>query len=451
MKKSVKTLAMSASLLALAGAAHAATYDINLYGASAQYTYWSAVAKPFLEAAPRSCTVSTTASNGSNQYIAIGTNCNGGTDTIRFRVASKASYDGILAVSSNSTHPNADLAQCGAGNPGQRKMADEAQITGTTLNGLKCVDVNIGASDVAGSTFTQSSHGNLLGPRDGGNIDRVFNKIPTTGLTPYQPIVVPFGFFVNSAVKVSKCVGGSHDGNLCTSTADCGGSACTPRVLDNITKEMAVSIFNGSIAAWTDFGPAYSVDGDPSNSLIACLRHAGSGTAASLDYAVMRGTGASVIDDANNANGIVFFNDGSSDEIKCVNGNSTIDYGFGVNATGALVGAIGYADADQAVGVSGTSQNVTPVKYNGSFGRNNTIKNGMYDFFSNQWLYENPAKTPASGGSDNGATHNLIIALKNYASNPANLASVGSKGLYWAAGSEMLFNKTADNTYPLKK
>jgi len=50
-------------------------------------------------------------------YIAIGTGCNGvNNDTINFRVSSKASYDGILAVTNNTTDSNRDTT-CGTGNP----------------------------------------------------------------------------------------------------------------------------------------------------------------------------------------------------------------------------------------------------------------------------------------------------------------------------------------------
>jgi hypothetical protein len=251
-------------------------------------------------------------------------------------------------------------------------------------------------------------------------------------------VVVPFGFFANSAVQVQKCVGGANDGALCTTATaatDCGaGSTCTQKTIDNITREMAVQVFSGNILSWADFGASYSVAGDPTNSVYACFRHAGSGTHATLDKAVFAGVTALTSLENSAGSPYAYFNDGATDEIKCVNGN----VGTG---TGSAIGALGYADADQPVGVAGTSQNVVALKYNGLAGRRSVVRNGAYDFFSNQWLYENPTKTPTTS-----AQHTLITQLVGFASNPANIPA--SKAAYWAAASEMTYNKANDSAYP---
>jgi len=124
--------------------------------------------------------------------------------------------------------------------------------------------------------------------------DRVFNKVavPSSGVTTYRPIVVPFGFYAHNSVQVTTCTGGANDGNLCTAgtaLADCGtGITCDGHTINNITREMVVNIFGGNATAWTDLGASYSVSGDSSNSIVACMRHAGSGTHSTLDYAIMR-------------------------------------------------------------------------------------------------------------------------------------------------------------------
>jgi hypothetical protein len=67
------------------------------------------------------------------------------------------------------------------------------------------------------------------------------------------------------------------------------------------------------------------------------------------------------------------------------------------------------------------------------------IRNGAYDFFSNQWMYE-------KAGLDS-ARHNLVVDLDAYAADPANLPA--SKAGYWAAKAEMVFNKASDSAYPV--
>lgn len=444
MKKIVKSIALGAALLAAAGPAGAADIELNLYGASAQYTFWHSQGPSFLTTT-QGCTGTTQAETADKKHgVTIGNNCTGG-NRIIFRYSARASYDGPQAVANRF---QVGIAPDCPGQPGFRKLADETTISGVTVGATKCVDVLLGASDVAGESFQQSSTGQLKGPLGGGNVAFSFNGVDTTGLTAYQPIVVPFGFFANNAVHVKKCAGGAHDGNLCTvatQTTDCDTGVCTEQVIDDISREMAVQIFSGQAPFWSNFGDSYTVAGATPGTddfVVACLRHAGSGTAASLDWAVMNHGfwGAPLVAAESSFPPIVWFNESSTDEIKCVNGNST------ANPTGAPIGAVGYADADQGTGVSGTSQNVAALKYNGVPSRRNTIRNGNYDFYSNQWLYENPVKTP--NGS---AQHALIVALDAFAGNPANLtlsSSLGNKARFWASKGEMEYNKVDDKSYP---
>jgi len=139
---------------------------------------------------------------------------------------------------------------------------------------------------------------------------------------------------------------------------------------------------------------------------------------------------------ANTANaevpGQIWFNQGSGDEVKCINGNST------ASPDGALVGAIGYADADQAIGVAATSQNVKQLAYNGFYPTRSAVRNGLYEFYTAAQLYTNPA---------NGATVNAIAEdLVTYAKDPANIPA--AKANYWAAATEMNYVRGTDAAYP---
>jgi len=442
MKKQFKNAAfVGAAVLALTGAANAATIDLNIYGASAQFTFWNAAAPTFLTSV-RNCaanpvqttyTVASDTANTGKHEVTVGTGCDGATqgtgpNTINIRYSSKASYDGILAVK-NADDYTTTTQQCASGS-GQRKMI----LTGTTIG---CQDVHVGASDVAGVSFTQQSHGQLLGPLGGGQTDRSFTAIPTTGLTSYQPVVVPFGFFANKSIQVATCASGTHAGNLCTTgtaDVDCGTGAlnsgsglCTTNTISNISREMAVQIFSGNAVAWTDFGASYSVTGDATSSVVACLRHAGSGTHSTLDYAVMNSKwGGTLVTNESSVAPIVYFNDGSSDEMKCVNNNATL----------STPGAIGYADSDQGLS---SYTNTVALKYNGLLPRRNVIRNGQYDFYTNEWLFVNPNKVST-------AQQTLINQLVAFSSTPANIPT--SKKAYWATQAEMVWNKTNDQAYP---
>jgi len=434
MKKTIKTLALGASVLAMAGTANAATIDFNLYGSSAQFLFWTSIASSFLQG--QGCTISHVATDSSGKHgITVGTNCTGG-NTINMRYSSKASFDGVMAA--KKVYYNDGTNTCGSSNPDQRPMADETSISGSTVGALKCERIHVGCSDVAGDSFTQVSTGNQTGPVNPNSnvITRAFTpaQVSTTGMKNAQPFVVPFGFYANNSVKVSKCVGGAHDGNLCTAAtalADCGtGISCTAGTIDNISREQVNLIFSGNAAFWTDLGASYSVTGDSTNSIVACLRHAGSGTHSTLDYAVMNhGTwGDTLVSTESTANPIAYFNDGSSDEMKCINNNA------GLSTTGA----IGYSDADQSLS---SYPNVVAIKYNGVPARRNTIRNGMYDFWTNEWLFENVGLAAGS------AQDNLFTALVSYASNPANIPT--AKQAYWATNAEMVYQKANDQVYPI--
>jgi hypothetical protein len=470
MKKATKVLALGAAIAALAAPVHAAVIDFNLYGASAEFLFWNATAPGFLTSVRGCAATSQTRSADGKHEITQGTGCDGGANTINLRYSSKASYDGIMAANKVDT-----AVSCGVGNENQRPI-----ITGAGNPALLCQPIHVGASDVSGPAFTQSSNGTQFGPMGGPATARAFNGVtPPAGVVPALPVVVPFGFFANSAIQVLKCNGGTFDGNLCTvatSAVDCGAvGLCTARTLDNVTREMAVNIFAGNAIAWTDFGASYSVAGDPSNSVVACHRHAGSGTAATFDKVFFTGASPNALSTGENTAGApyIYFNDGAADEINCVNGDTPATTTFTCNAVqngtpcavatqgvdcaapiggapvgicksynnGKAWGALGYADADQAVGQPGLTNNVVRVKYNGMYPTRAAIRNGNYDWFANQVLYKSP--TTAPNGSVQATLYNQLVT---FASTPANIPA--AKAGYWATAAEMVWNKATDLTYP---
>ncbi len=464
--KTMKTMMVGAAVLSMAGVAQAATVDINLYGASAQHLFWNDAADNFLTS--MGCTGVAQDEYNSRHGITRGT-C--GSDTVYIRYSSKASFDGIYAVKGAVNTDNCPSAF-------QRKVVNEATCSdwvlgGTACSGLKCMDITLGASDVDGASFVQESHGNLSGPAGGGWVDRVFppSGISTSGLTSYQPLVVPFGFFAHKSVTKTKCLGPDpteptpgavkavstwgyqcYDDNNDGKSEDCIGyytcvsgrcsggvranqtcsranecpdvtladTRCERIPLDNISRLMATMIYSGQVYNWQDFGAWYS-----NVPVVACLRHAGSGTAAALDWTVMRSNrgdwGWPLVKSQKASNPVVWFNDSSSELMNCVN---------------SLSGAIGYADADQLEGTA-NYPNVVALKYQGVEPRRTKVRNGEYEFYTNQWLYSRTLTNPLL---------TWVRDLVAYASDPENVPS--TKARFWATLDEMQFNRPTDDAYP---
>ncbi|MEW6380215.1 MAG: hypothetical protein AB1611_11505 [bacterium] len=396
-KRCLQVLVIVMAILAMAGRSGAATININIYGASAQYLFWNDAADNFL--ASIGCTNIQQAEDSSKKHgITKGTK---GADTYYIRYSSKASFDGIYSCKGQVPPPEVGGQPSCAGNPRNREMADENNTNWATklVNGLKCVEVTIGASDVGGECFGQYTEGKLKGHYDRANQPYVYRNvgpIDTTGMTIYKPLVVPFGFFANTAIETE---------------------------VSNLTRLQAVLIFARKAFVWSDFGPTTY----PVKDIVACLRHAGSGTHATLDNVVFRTDTwplATTEDDWG-----VWFNDGSSDMMRCIEQNG----GFSTDTAAA----VGYADADQLVGTS-SYPHVYALNYMGASAAKENITNCVYDFWAEQHLYEcNP---------NDSVTHPIVLQLIAYASNPANLPA--SKAAYWATQSEMLCEKANCRAYP---
>jgi ABC-type phosphate transport system substrate-binding protein len=448
--KSAKILAATVSLLAVAGMAHADVYDINIYGASAQFNFWKAAAPQYLGTGGLNCTVGSfvTATDGSgNHGIVTGTLCNPvgipgfvANSTVNLRVSKKASYDGIWAVQGvvDTTLPNpADPSLTCQNLDGHTRQMAKADGT------LDCFKVTVGASDVKGESFLQASKGLMKGTQAYDNTptnstyNPQYNRLTTfTGsngidasniTTVYSPVAVPFGFYVNKDV--------TNNG--------------TP--ITNLTRLQAVSLFSGGIKNWQDFGTTYA-----NLHTSVCLRHAGSGSHATLDAAVMNGGtwGTPLLKTANNlafdgstllgskkitykpANADVYFNDGTGDEMNCIT---------------RISGSIGYADADSGFNKAssypniftngGTGNNILPINYQGVAPTKDNIVNGIYDFWSAEQMYvSNTASASESA---------IVSNMASYLNNAAHLTGSSFEG-YWAAAADIKPTKASDYSYPTR-
>ena len=436
-RKMMTAVIAGASLLGLASVAPATIYDINIYGASAQYTFWNAAAPGFIQAQTGCSAVTpSTNTNGTTNKITYAT-CGG--NTYNIRVSSKASFDGIYALLGNDSYATAGAAneKCSAGDPGDpvsnrayyRKMAQQD-------GSLACEKITIGASDVAGESFTQGSSGDLKGPAEVANADyinRSFTGINTVSLPHANPFVVPFGFYVNTSVQqcqagVAACTGYTVSG------ACIPNSACTPSTITNLSRMQAVLLFSGEIVNWQQFGSSFT-----DLPVVLCFRHAGSGTHATLDYAVVKGNGwggtlantENRPDDAVNGYNptlpITYFNDGTPDEQYCLQ-NET--------------GSVGYADADKANAtthlMASPYTSVELIQYQGEYPTADAIMHGRYDFWTNEWAYKDPNMSST--------LLPLVNSLLSSVANQSNIPSAEAN--YWVVQSAMHFEKATDQQYP---
>lgn len=473
-KKLLKGAILAGSMLAMVGTASAAPDScdcaINLYGASAQFKYWTSAAPGLLQSFgcnPADIYTSEGECFDRDAGLAVcaGTNpiqglTGGGLGGLTFciRYTTNASYDGIYSVS-NQNPLGQDQAQCEAGvgsqagdlfgSPcttpweGYRLCADETAVPLQPFAGgpgtfdgdafCACRDIHLGASDVEAAAFQQASNGDLKGPCGGDPESRsIFNvdSYLCPGYRFARPLIVPFVFFrnVNSGNEVP---------------------------FNNMTDTMAAAIFSGSVTNWNDFGPAV-----PSLPIKACLRHAGSGTHATLYASILYHQGASLATTQLGPThplvlaGLApetYFNKGSSDEARCVGGSSCYD----------ASGAVGYADADKNVGAGhtkygplermlwngygctsedcaggGTPSGIPFVDAETTY--KDAITHGRYTFWADQHLYScpwdfstgiDPECYPACGSTD------WVQAMTDYAAVAANVPS--SRAPFWAAQAEM--------------
>ena len=407
-KTMITSIVAGAGILAMVGSASAAcfqtgvagtptvpTKDLNIYGASAQFTFWKSEFKNYLQAA--GCVAKGNAANATDwanasatssdsAHFVVQADCSGvgGPATVNFRVSSKASYDGPPAVANKQTIYTTN--NCGTGvNLKQREMlhggvgtcawGSTACTPPTQANG-DCEAVNWGASDVAVGDFKQVSdlRNFTVNPV-------ILTGAGTVAVTDFcSPNAISFGFFLNKNVI----------------------SQSTGTYLNFISPIEIKMIYSGKLTNWNQ------LVSNPSNTLaiVACARDAGSGTAATMDFMMMKPT---QIFQAGSATQI--FNDGTGPMMNCVNNNA---------------GAIGYADADRPnlantygpIALGDATFSVAPTTAN--------VKTLAYDFVTPQHAYV----------ANTDRATNMFLDLCTYAGWPAKLAVVNAN---WAATCEMTF------------
>jgi hypothetical protein len=425
MKKIINIALIAAVMSGAAVTAQAGEQFVHMYGASAQRNFWKLLGPDFMTKTVAQeglgCGTATVAyyysditntnTKDSNKFVVRGTACAGASgDDVYITYNSVASNDGIRAAKEVAPI-NADSCTTTNGNAYRTTVdkdscydpANPAVFT-TKCSAKTCSDITLGTSDVEGSSFVQKSHGNKFGHvsiANGLNDWQDIELTPedTTGLKQYKPTIVPFAFFANNNLP-----------------------------LTNLTRPQAVNLFGGNISRWGQF-VEFNGDATMHNKGVQlCFRHAGSGTHATLDKAVMRGDLELVADQLNldfagEFAEAFFYTSSSSTKTNEAGMKECIQTNAGRGMSSDFI-AIGYLDADDTVG-----SDYKRLSYQGVVPSNVTINNGTYDFWAAQNVY---VKTLDNTG--------LVPKMMNYASKnvPASYASI------WSTAADLDVAKSTD-------
>jgi hypothetical protein len=390
-----------------------------MYGASAQRDFWRDMGPQFLTT-QMGCTSAATASYNSNYIIVKGTGCtaDNGND-IYINYSSVASIEGVRAALGLAPNDAALNDTCG-GNNAMREVAKKLSCTFPgSCTAMECVDVTAGTSDVEVTSFTQQSHGQLNGQVGGGWKDYVLTGSENvSGMVNYKPTIVPFAFYANNEL----------------------GGALPSGDQANFTRTQAVNLFAGKIATW---GMLKGFDSFSEDEVQLCLRHAGSGTHATLDKTVFR-------DDTKDASltlvtteetataPYAFFYQSSSKASPSAGMKECIETNGG-NGLYSSVIAVGYLDADAAA-----TSTMHQMKYQGSPAvdednkaaglTNDYINKGSYDFWGAQNVYVSSADNTT-----------VFQALMAYASSTIPTSKAG----IWTTAADLKVEKATDEHLPM--
>lgn len=397
---------------------------INMYGASAQRDYWLELGGEFMTS--QGCQTAAKTNAGAN-YLAIkGGNCSSvGGNNIYITYGSVASLEGVHAVAGLpplSASLNDTCLVGGSLDHTQRETVNLSTCTFpatwgpyTTTCAIGCAKIHAGTSDVESESFNQTSEGNERGHLGGPYVTLEAFGPDVSGLVEYKPTIVPFAFYANAML---------------------GGPSATG-IVNNLSRTQAVNLFAGKIAKWNELKQFNPFNKD----VQLCLRHAGSGTHATLDRAVFRddtkdASLAIVTTQQTGAAPFAYFYKSSSDMKTCVQQNA------GRGNTGRTTAyAIGYMDADTP-----SDEFMRRMTYQGvpavdasAIGANPAVSNayindGSYDFWSAQNVYVN--------NSDNSAT---FQALMDFAEHNIPVAKSGQ----WTKAADLMVTKETDKHLPM--
>lgn len=335
-------------------------------------------------------------------------------------------------------------------------------------NAAAALVVNLGVSDVAPSTFNQSTTGWLNATTQQGTIN-AGPKADNNLTIQARPLAVPFSIVVGSAVK---------------SVNPATGAVIGP--LRNLTRLQIEAIFSRNVKTWNAFQGIGAdtdgngtVNGSDNQTIVICGRRAGSGTKASFNATLMKdikeATGSTPANGGSfnltlgtpttttgSTGPMMLWGISNGDVRDCIQGNPTPTipsndpFPFpGVRP--AHPTAVAYMEADQAATVN--SAFGTVVSVDGGKARRNDTNNGLVppaseaiyagnekenvrcgklEYFSFEAF--NTRNVPAATANET----TLINAFLARADDPTIIDALPGTGDYWLAASDLFVFKNAD-------
>lgn len=410
MRSSLRYMPILAGALALAGwtATAEAQTSLNMGGSSAARNFMADIPLNLCDAAPLPQRF-TTADGNKTTWV-----CNRGGSPVIMRYSASGSSDGINKLQQPLANPASNML-----------FLDHTNLTGCTgptlttrpsggkqyNNTVNCgngntvsLPVNMGASDVAGSSFHQT-----------GPTGTSVTPLNDSALTVTPAVVVPFSLFVGKGVVKLNAAGNAPAGEIA-----------------GLSRLEIEAIFSRNVTDWRSLGFGTVTDAAPNtleatSPIVLCLRNAGSGTKASFDETVMLNAPEWSVA----LPGSVIFSSSSSGVLACVAANRR---------------AIGYLDADQEVSFNPGGANAGlayPVRIDGGLAndpsltdRKRDLKCGKYPY----WVSLRLNRRPADAGT---ASDNLAVAFITNAGLQATIGVIPT-GAYWAADEEMAVFKNSD-------
>jgi ABC-type phosphate transport system substrate-binding protein len=210
-------------------------------------------------------------------------------------------------------------------------------------------------------------------------------------------------------------------------------TSCEAVPLENVSRLQVLLLFSGQIKNWNQFGPYF-----PDLPVVLCMRHGGSGTHATLENGVFRGDAVMVTNSVPVAPNYIWHHTSSTDLT-----DSCIE---------AYPGAVGYIDADKALGIDDTGH-IHQMKYQGVEPTRGKIVNCEYNYWAAQNVFYDPDCVETAGDYPSAVRTQIVTDLIAYASDENNLtqALFGERAKFWATQGEMKCAKANDYAYPQVK
>lgn len=490
-----------AAVFGLVGMASAATYDVNMCGASAQAGFWEQAGAAVVQSA-LGCSAAVLDGVDDLSMIVRGVNCNadGGAtndDTVYVRYFVVNSSFGCTNYDCTTSSGWADPSTC---------LFDGS---GFTCAGTMDAECQLGCADVACETITATSFGYPTGrkgaPVNGGT--ETFGPqgnaagYPTTADTFFGGVVVPFGFIVNNSVTDSVCTYAGIDANAHLAY-DKRGWECDPNETDLLSCRgdyKCIDTDEDGNGVCMDGNQDADLDatitgnetacGDASDCMIQVA-----GQAEGVGPTITVGCEAQPMKNVSRLMAIHIFSDqvqnwqdfGPSFPdlpiVKCMRhgGSGThqtlINTVFRGDATEASVtrfiapdgnfiwhyksssdltrdcvayydGGIGYVDADKVMFRSKIADGTHQLMYQGVAPSRNDVANGKYNFWAAQQCFLDSA-----AGCYGTQDLNILTQIMTQAGNPTylNYAGFGQRAYFWATQDEMSVSKINEYAYPTR-